>query len=38
MIRQSDVISIVNSNVPTFGGSVFMNGKKIEISCRMTGN
>jgi hypothetical protein len=26
-----------NQNSPVFGGSVFMNGRKIEISCRMTG-
>jgi hypothetical protein len=38
MNKQSDVMTPVNPNVPTFGGSVFMNGKKIEISCRMTGN
>jgi hypothetical protein len=26
-----------NQNSPVFGGSVFMNGRKIEITCKMTG-
>jgi len=36
--KQYDVNNTVHPNMPTFGGSVFMNGRKIEISCRMTGN